>query len=159
MVLGMGALSHAVDPIEISKDIGVSMSVGSQFGFQIWEEEYIRDLGTVAPGIGSTADVHIYATSNNSAPWAISAASTGITGTTQVPPDTLPVEITTYGAGLTGTVYTDLVLTGAPTSIYDACAGEYPIVGLEIGCIVVVNTSQDTLQDDYAGTLTLTMSE
>ena len=160
MVIGMSALSHA-DIIQTTKDIDVLMDVGSNFGFEIWDTEYSQDLGTVSPGIGNTGDIHIYATSNHASPWTVSASSIGVVGTTQVPPDTIPVVVSTFdgGAGLTGTVYTDVTLTGAATPIYVAGAGEYPVVGLEVNCIFAVTSDVSTLEDTYNGTITMTMTE
>jgi len=160
MVMCVGAVSHA-DVIATSKDVVAHLPVDSQFGMQIWDTEFDQMLANVLPGGGDTGDIHISASSNHSVPWYINAASAGVTGETQAIPDTLPVVLTTFdgGAGLTGTVVTDLTLTAVAAPVYSAGAGEYPCSGLEIGAIFAINSLVDTKQDLYTGTITLTMTE
>lgn len=158
LVLGLSVLSHA-DTIQTQKTIAVLLGVDSLFGFEIWDTEYSQTLPNVLPGETALGNLHMYATSNHSIVWHLNASSTGLTGEIQVPPDVLPVQISTYGTGLTGTTVTDLVLTGVAQSIYTAGTGEYPVAGLEVDAVFAIPTQSDTQQDLYSGTIVLTMTE
>ena len=149
------------DTIQTSKDIVAHLPVDSQFGMEIWDTEFDQYMSNVIPGEGDTIDIHIFATSNHSTPWFINAASDGLTGENQASPDTLPVVFTTYdgGAGLTGTVVTDVTLTGTAQPVYSAGTGEYPCAGLEVDAVAAVTTLSTTKQDMYTGTISLTMTE
>ena len=160
MALGISTISYA-DVIATQKDISVALPVDSQFGMEIWDTEFTQMLANVVPGGGDTGDIHIYATSNHSIPWTVSARCAGLVGENQAVPDTLPVFMTTYdgGAGLTGTIVTDLELTAGDQAIYVSGGGESPCAGLEINAIFAVNSQTDTQQDLYSGMLVLTMTE
>jgi len=160
MVALVGAVSHA-DTITTSKDVVAHLPVDSQFGMEIWDTQFDQWLANVLPGGGGTGDINIYATSNHSVPWYINAASAGLVGEVQAVPDTLPVALSTFdgGAGLTGTVVTDLTLTAVAAPVYSSGAGEAPCSGLEISAIFAINSLVTTKQDLYTGTITLTMTE
>jgi len=160
MVAFVGAIANA-DTIATSKDVVAHLPVDSQFGMEIWDTEFDQYLPNVIPGGGETGNIHIYATSNHSVPWYVNAASDGLVGETQTVPDTLPVVLSTFdgGVGLTGTVVTDLTLTGTAQPVYSAGAGEYPCSGLEVDAIIAINTLLTTKQDMYTGTIALTMTE
>lgn len=160
MVALVSAVAQA-DVVSTTKDVVAHLPVDSQFGMEIWDTEFDQWMANVLPGGGGTIDIHIYATSNHSVPWFINGASDGLVGEVQASPDTLPVVFTTYdgGAGLTGTVVTDLTLTGTAAAVYSSGAGEAPCSGLEINGIAAVTTLVTTKQDLYTGTITLTMTE
>ena len=158
VMLFVGTLSHA-DTITTQKDVVVHLPVDSQFGMEIYDTEFDQMLSDVLPGGGATGDIHIYATSNHSIPWFVNASSDGLTGEFEAAPDTLPVVISTYGGALTGTIVTDLTLSGTAVAIYSAGAGEYPCSGLEVGSIFSVTSEVTTKQDLYTGTIVLTITE
>ena len=160
IVVCVGAVSYA-DTIATSKDVVAHLPVDSQFGMTIWDTEFDQYMTNVLPGGGETIDIHISASSNHSVPWFINASSDGLVGENQTTPDTLPVVLTTFdgGAGLTGTVVTDLELTSSAQVVYSAGTGEYPCSALEVSAIAAVTTLSTTKQDIYTGTITITMTE
>ncbi len=160
LVVGVSAVSFA-DVIATSKDVVAHLPVDSTFGMEIWDTQFDQWIPNVISGGGGTGSLNIFATSNHTIPWYINASSAGLVGEYEAVPDTLPVALSTFdgGVGLTGTVVTDLVLTGAEQSVYSAGAGEYPCAGLEIGGVFAVTSLSTTKQDLYTGTITLTMTE
>jgi hypothetical protein len=162
LVLGSG-LVYA-DVIETSKTITADMDVSSNFGMEIWDTQFIQDLGVIAPPGAGIGAITIYATSNHAIPWIINASSDGLVGALPSP-DTLDVQISTWDDGisnpqpLTGTTVTDVVLTGSAAPIYTAGVGEYPYWGLVINATFAAPVIETTLEDSYSGTLVLTMTE
>lgn len=165
IVWGINTLSYAqVDPIETSKTINISLDVNPTFGFQIWTTEYTQALEAVSAGGAALGSVHVYVSSNHTNPWMLNAGSDGLIGQTQITPDTLPIQISTFDGGanpspLAGTVVTDLVLTSVAQAIYTAGAGEYPCAGLQVDSVFAVTTTSSTKEDSYAGTMIVTLTE
>lgn len=169
LVLSISALSHA-DILATTKDITVDLSVSGSFGMEIWDNEFVQDMGSVAPGAGATGDIHIYATSNHGRVWTISVASAGLVG-----PETLPFKLSSYDGGgnpdpleNTASLVTNLVLTGSAQPIYSAGASEFTCVGLIINGIFSMQTYNGTepesggvptQEGDYNGTIQLTMTD
>jgi hypothetical protein len=165
IILGVGICTLAyADVISTSKTITADMSVTSNFGMEIWDAEFVQDLGAVDPPGAGIGTIHLYGTSNGSVPWIIKASSDGLVGALPSP-ETLDVQISTWDDGisnpqpLTGTTVTDLTLTGSAAAIYTAGAGEYPYWGLVINATFAVPVAETTLEDNYSGTLVLTMTE
>ena len=161
MILSISALAYA-DAISTTKALKISLGVSDAFGFEVWDDDLDQILDNIDPGGTALADIHIYATSNHSVEWHMSAKTDGLVGQTQATPDTLPVMISTFdgaGVGLTGTMVEKLLLTGSDQTIYTAGVGEYPIKGLQVSGLAIIESPVATQQDWYEGYITLTMSE
>lgn len=155
LVIFASSLAQA-DAVSTQKDVAIEVLVQEVFGFSLWDADLSQSY-SIMPGESAIGSLHITAFSNHARPWWIDASSSGMLG--MYNGGTLPIKITTFGVGLTGTTVTDLDITASAMAIYTAGDGEYPKSGVVVDGVLVVPTTLDTTQDVYNGTITLTMTD
>ncbi len=177
LVLGISVLAYAadpaIDPIEKTKAISITLTLTDIFGMQIWSEDYDQDITE------ENAVAHIYASTNHDKAWSIEATSSGLALLIELPsiavmaysmapmmegpggPDDPAVPIPEAGEGTyNAQVEGGVQLSGAPTTIYTSAGTEGVVTGCRIDGMFWANPEDriGAASGDYTGTVILTMT-
>ena len=171
MVLGISTMSYA-DELSTEKIVAVTLTVGSTFGFRIWDdqldqtlepygEEYPDPLDPdtiINPALGA---LNLFVTTNADTPWQMNASSIGCVDIDVDPSFFVPLLLTSYAGGDAwagvGTGEDGILLTGSPAAIYTSGADEDNVSDFEIAATFLADPATAIPEGDYVGSMTLTL--